>query len=466
MSEINIQKPPKKNISNDKFVKDLKNVQDHYLDYPYPFRDPKDESKGMLRIQGDFLCEINHYLYKGKKNFDNFRVLVAGGGTGDSTLWLARQLMEYTNTEVVYLDFSKNSMKIAKERAKFHKITNITWVEDSILNIPKLKDLGKFDYVNCTGVLHHLSDPDAGLKILADVIKDDGGAGIMLYALYGRTGVYQIQELLKRTNEGISNRQEEVKNSWDIINSLPQTNWYIRGKELLADHVLFGDVGLYDMFLHKQDRAYSVEQMYEYFDKVKMHMVEYTDPYSRAVLNIDSYFTGELANSPAKERIANMPRRKREAIAELMGGNIIKHSVLISKREDSAADIDDIENMVPFIFDSNKICDEIFEFIDSKENAVMNQRFNYQIQDSIKRTMNVVLFVFPHTKYFFKYLKDGKYTFKEIYDKVRKETKTTASDEELHREFKLNFNSLLMLNKMHLRDKAVKPFNNFIQLSR
>ena len=28
-----------------KFKKDLKKVQDHYLDYPYPMRDPEDEKR-------------------------------------------------------------------------------------------------------------------------------------------------------------------------------------------------------------------------------------------------------------------------------------------------------------------------------------------------------------------------------------------------------------------------------------
>lgn len=50
----------------DKFAKDLKQVQDHYLDYPYPLRNPDDDKKRIMRMQGDFLAEINHNLYKGK----------------------------------------------------------------------------------------------------------------------------------------------------------------------------------------------------------------------------------------------------------------------------------------------------------------------------------------------------------------------------------------------------------------
>ena len=40
-----------------------------------------------------------------------FRVIVAGGGTGRDTNYLAEQL-NHTNAEIVYMDFSQNSMNI------------------------------------------------------------------------------------------------------------------------------------------------------------------------------------------------------------------------------------------------------------------------------------------------------------------------------------------------------------------
>ena len=89
-----------------KFKNDLKQVQDHYLDYPYPMCDPEDDKKNIMRIEGDFLSEINHHLYSGKQNFrKGYRVLIAGGGTGDAAVWIGKQLMNYPKSEVVYIDF-------------------------------------------------------------------------------------------------------------------------------------------------------------------------------------------------------------------------------------------------------------------------------------------------------------------------------------------------------------------------
>ena len=48
--------------------------------------------------------------------------------------------------------------------------------------------------------MHHLEDPDAGLRALLSVLKDGGALGIMVYGQYGRTGVYQMQETLRLIN--------------------------------------------------------------------------------------------------------------------------------------------------------------------------------------------------------------------------------------------------------------------------
>ena len=450
--------------------KDLKQVQDQYLDYPYPTRDPDDDKKRVLRIEADFLAQINHYLYKGKQDFKNgFRVLVAGGGTGDSTVWLAKQLMEYPNAEVVYLDFSKVSMGIAKKRAINQGVTNITWIEDSILNIPDL-GLGKFDYVNCVGVLHHLKNPDLGLRILSDVLKEDGGAMIMVYGQYGRTGIYHTQELLRMTGKGVEDRQEEVDSAWDVINSLPKTNWAIRGSELQDDVARLlaclykgdegqsydegNDIELYDLLLHKQDRAYTIPQLYELIENADMNVVEFTEPHVRAILNIESYFK----DSDTKERIKEMPLKEQQAICELMSGNVVKHSLWISKQKNTAAIFDDLDN-IPVMFNAGGIAKKIVDFIEKNESQVMNKVIPYTFQ----KHMNLSFSISFHTKSLFKFLDAGDKTFHEIFELVRQDTNSKASDQQLWDELIVNLAPLCSVGALLLRHKSIRPFNNFYE---
>src|SRR5690349_11295123 len=102
---------------------------------------------------------------------------------------------------------------------------------------------------------------------------------LMVYAKYGRTGLYQIQEIMQMVNSDEPNRQKEVENGWAIINALPPTNWFNRGNDLLNDHIVHGDIGMYDMFLHKRDRAYTVPEIYQFVERAGLHFVEFSDPF-------------------------------------------------------------------------------------------------------------------------------------------------------------------------------------------
>ena len=252
-------------------------VRQQYEELPYPPRDPGAEKGRLVRTWLDDLPMINHYCFAGKQSFrDGFRVLVAGGGTGDATIFLAEQLRD-TDAKIVHLDLSQASTNIARQRAQVRDLDNITWLNESLLALPAL-GLAKFDYINCSGVLHHLADPDAGLCALLTVLKDDGALGIMVYAQYGRTGVYQLQSLMRLLNQNEPDAQRRIANAREVLNSLPPSNWFKRGEaDLYHDHKDLGDAGLYDLLLHAQDRAYTIEEIFAWCsDRHGLHL-ELTD---------------------------------------------------------------------------------------------------------------------------------------------------------------------------------------------
>ena len=61
----------------------------------------------------------------------------------------------------------------------------------------------------------------------------------MLYAKYGRSGMYEMQELLKMVNQGEKDMNIEVDNARVVMNSLPDTNWLKIGEKNL--HYTFAD---------------------------------------------------------------------------------------------------------------------------------------------------------------------------------------------------------------------------------
>ncbi len=121
-----------------------------------------------------------------------------GGGTGDATIMLAQQMTSLGRTgTVTWLDRSAAALTIARARADARRLTNIEWEQRSLLDLPG-SGLGPFDYIDCCGVLHHLPDPAEGLRALLSVLAPGGGMGLMTYAPYGRTGVYMMQDVLRR----------------------------------------------------------------------------------------------------------------------------------------------------------------------------------------------------------------------------------------------------------------------------
>ena len=150
-------------------------VKDQYEAYPYPARDPAEESNRLVTGSPSRLLEIDHYLFRGQRDWRRpFRALVAGGGTGDGLVMLTQQLADAgVPAQVTYLDLSSASRAIAQARIAARGLAaQVTFVSGSLLDLPQL-GLEDFDYIDCCGVLHHLADPSAGLAALAGALAPD-----------------------------------------------------------------------------------------------------------------------------------------------------------------------------------------------------------------------------------------------------------------------------------------------------
>src|SRR6516162_183491 len=90
-----------------------------YEAYPYPRRDPRDETKRLIVGSPGHLREIDHWVFGARRPASQpLRALIAGGGTGDATIMLAQQMArEGRGGSVTWLDRSAGSLRIARARA-------------------------------------------------------------------------------------------------------------------------------------------------------------------------------------------------------------------------------------------------------------------------------------------------------------------------------------------------------------
>ncbi|MDH3472494.1 MAG: class I SAM-dependent methyltransferase [Rhodospirillales bacterium] len=298
-------------------------VQAQYEAYPYPARDPAEEARRLVTGSPSQLPEVNHYLFAGRRDFAKpFRALAAGGGTGDAAIMLAQQLAECGGPgEVVYLDLSGAAREVAEARARARSLANIRFVTGPLEALPDHAP-GPFDYIDCCGVLHHLADPAAGLRVLAAALAEGGGLGLMLYGEYGRTGVYPMQAMLRALGAGLP-LPERVALARRLMAALPAGNW-LRRNPYLGDHKR-SDAELVDLFLHARDRAYTVPQVAELAEAAGLGIVAFIEP---ARYDPASY----LDDAALLARLEGLSRLERAAFAEALAGTIKKHVFYAAKR--------------------------------------------------------------------------------------------------------------------------------------
>lgn len=315
-------------------------LKEQYERFPYPPRNSADEVQMLYPTGLDQLDRLHHYGWNAQKDLSSLRVLVAGGGTGDATVFLAEQLrfmFPKLRPTILHVDLSASSLAIAKARVQTRKLEGVRFIQGSLLDIKDLchqqKDakgepIASFDYINCSGVLHHLPDPQQGLNALSEVLDEDGVMGIMLYGQYGRTGVYQMQKLLKEVLRPGDNLDTQVQLCRRIVEKLPPSNWLARQAEELPD-LSGGDAELYDLLLHSQDRAYNVDEIYDFTENSGLSWLSFVRLDGTAKRDYDP---SHLCEDPEVQgRLAGKSPRQREALAELWRGDMSKHSFYCRK---------------------------------------------------------------------------------------------------------------------------------------
>lgn len=392
----------------------LKKVRDQYESYPYPYREPSDESSRLVEVAIERLDLINFYCFKGACDFNQFRVLVAGGGTGDSVIFLAEQLKDNT-AEIWYVDISQASMEIAKQRAKERNLTNINWLHGSLLSISE--DIGKFDYISCTGVLHHLDEPLLGLQSLKHLLNESGAMGLMVYGKYGRTGVYQMQQLMRMINANEEYLSNKVTNTKKILANLPETNWFTHNEKFIVDHIKGEDNGLVDLLLHEQDCAYSILEVYELLEQSGLQFVEFNDVKMRMSYRPEQYITDNDLLKEIKQR----PIKEQHGIAELLVGAFKKHEFYASVSVDTKASFSTLSN-VPFFFPRS-----LYDNLGSQLAEAMLANANKSISMKHISGFEFDLAASQLNYLIFKNI-DGKNTLQVIFDLVRTELKEQSLD--------------------------------------
>jgi 2-polyprenyl-3-methyl-5-hydroxy-6-metoxy-1,4-benzoquinol methylase len=285
-------------------------VRDFYERMPYPA--PLTSLDEHLELYGnpERRRALFHLMWPTERPRANQEILIAGCGTSQA----ARYALREPNAQITAIDISETSLHHTRKLQQKYELGNLELHNLSILDV---QSLGKtFDQVVCTGVLHHLADPDLGLQSLRNVLKPGGVMQIMVYASYGRTGIYMLQAYCRLL--GISPSNQELQDLSTTLGCLPKdhpvTHLLHKGKDFRHPD------GLADALLHPHDRAFRVPQIYDWLEKCGMSFGRWIEqaPYLCQC--------GVVAKIPHAARLASLPSPLQHAAVELFRGTIVSHS--------------------------------------------------------------------------------------------------------------------------------------------
>ena len=146
---------------------------------------------------------------------------------------------------------------------------------------------------------------------------------LMVYAPYGRTGVYMLQDFCKRV--GIHPTDGDIRDLIVALKALPPGHPL---ENLLREAPDFRqEAALADALLHPQDRAYSVPQLFEFLEKGQLSFGRWIKqaPYSPRC--------GVMAQIPLASRMAQLSPAEQYAAVELFRGTMVRHSVAVYRND-------------------------------------------------------------------------------------------------------------------------------------
>lgn len=296
-------------------------VRDFYERMPYPapltnLDAHRDLYKNPHRRRAEF-----HLMWPAKQLRGGQEILIAGCGTSQA----ARYALREPDARITAIDVSDTSLRHTRDLQRTYNLENL---ELRQLSIERVREMGRsFDLVVCTGVLHHLPDPDYGLRALRDVLRPSGAMRLMVYARYGRAGIYMMQEYCRLLE--ISASVTDLKSLGATLEALPPdhpiSGLLHRSKDFRRPEAMA------DALLHPLDRAYTVPEIYAWLDRCDMSFGRWIEqaPYLAQC--------GILAGGPHASRLAALPSRLQHAAAELFRGTMVSHS-FIAYRDNGAVE--------------------------------------------------------------------------------------------------------------------------------
>ena len=221
-----------------------KKVTEFYKNSPFPNYKENDNKVTILeKVNKNFLAAKFKKFIGYNKN-----ILEVGCGTGQMSIYFSIG----TNNNIIGLDPTIESLELASNFLIKNNIDNVKLVNADIFDDVLSDDI--FDFIWCSGVLHHTKDPYAAFNIIIKSLKKNGYILIGLYNKMGRMRtiirkyLYKVfgENFLKITDPSLRN----LKN-----NKEEQRAW------------------IRDQYIHPVESLHTLDEVLGWFDKNEIEFI-------------------------------------------------------------------------------------------------------------------------------------------------------------------------------------------------
>ena len=248
-----------------------------------------------------------------------WRILDAGCGTGVSTDYLCHL---NPGSTVLAVDISAGTLEVARERIRrsgaAQQVQELRIEQRSLLD---LEQESGFDYINSVGVLHHLREPEQGLRALARQLRPGGVLHLFLYADGGRWEIHRSQRALSLLEVGTGG--EGLRLGRQLLRELPEANRLRRHHEQRWALDTAADANFADMYLHPQETSYDLDRLLRFVEQADLSFAGFSNP---QVWDPARLLQGELL-----ERARALPQRQQWALVEALDPEISHFEFFLTK---------------------------------------------------------------------------------------------------------------------------------------
>jgi len=196
-------------------------------------------------------------------------ILIAGCGTGRQAAILA---LRYPDAKITAIDISNASLRYAATRCKAAGLDGISF---QTLDLHRVGELGRpFDAVFCTGVLHHLPDPERGWAALAEVLKPGGVMRVMVYSKIARLSVRALRAVIADLDNRAVDDDLLREARQRIIQRDPERAPWSRDFFTLS--------GVHDLLLHRHEDPFDVTRIQRALDRLGLELIHFKLPTHQA----------------------------------------------------------------------------------------------------------------------------------------------------------------------------------------